>query len=222
MRVAVAEDDLVYRNGLVRLLEAAGVVVVHECATGADLAARLDDDTVPEAERPEVVLLDLRMAGQDDEGLVAAERITAARPGTGVLVLSASADARHAERLFANGSAGRGYLLKESLDSVGELREALERVRQGRTYVDPQVVDELVRQDPQHRLERLLTARELAVLTLLASGASNAGIAAATRTTGKSVEAVISALYAKLDIPDAPDYNRRVLVVLAWLARRPH
>jgi len=222
VRVAVAEDDLVYRNGLVRLLEAAGVVVVHECATGADLAARLDDDTVPEAERPEVVLLDLRMAGQDDEGLVAAERITAARPGTGVLVLSASADARHAERLFANGSAGRGYLLKESLDSVGELREALERVRQGRTYVDPQVVDELVRQDPQHRLERLLTARELAVLTLLASGASNAGIAAATRTTGKSVEAVISALYAKLDIPDAPDYNRRVLVVLAWLARRPH
>jgi DNA-binding NarL/FixJ family response regulator len=121
--------------------------------------------------------------------------------------------------LFADGAAGRGYLLKESLDSIAELQEALGRVGRRRTYTDPRVVDELLQRDPQRRLEQLLTAREREVLALLASGASNAAIARTTRSSAKSVESVISATYNKLGIPDAPAYNRRVLMVLAWIGR---
>jgi len=151
--------------------------------------------------------------------LLAAEQIAATWPEIGILVLSAHVDAEYAQRLFASGSAGRGYLLKDSLDSVGELQEALSRVHRRRTYADPQVVDELLSHDPGTRLEQKLSPRELDVLRLLASGASNAAIARATRTSAKSVESAISGLYAKLGIPDAPDYNRRVLVVLTWLDR---
>ena len=217
MRVALAEDSLVYRNGLIRLLQATGVEVVLEAASGEELLARLAR-TAP-ADVPDVVMLDIRMGGRDDEGLDAAERIAAAYPGIGILMLSAHADAGYAQRLFASGSAGRGYLLKESVDSVSELSEALSRVARRRTYTDPRVIDELVHKDVQRRLHELLSPRERDVLALLASGASNAAIARGTRSSTKAVESAISGLYAKLGIPDAPDYNRRVLVVLTWLNR---
>ena len=221
MRVALAEDDLVYRNGLIRLLEAAGATIVHEAASGDELLSYLADDR-HDAARPDVVMLDVRMAGRPDDGLLAAEKIAAGWPGIGILVLSAHVEAQYAQRLFAHGAAGRGYLLKESLDSVGELREALSRVYRGRTYTDPQVVDELLDRDPARRIDQRLTPRELAVLRLLASGASNAAIARDTRSSTKSVESAISGLYAKLGIPDAPDVNRRVLVVLTWLDEAGH
>jgi len=217
VRVALAEDSLVYRNGLIRLLQATGVEVVLEAASGEELLARLAR-TAP-ADVPDVVMLDIRMGGRDDEGLDAAERIAAAYPGIGILMLSAHADAGYAQRLFASGSAGRGYLLKESVDSVSELSEALSRVARRRTYTDPRVIDELVHKDVQRRLHELLSPRERDVLALLASGASNAAIARGTRSSTKAVESAISGLYAKLGIPDAPDYNRRVLVVLTWLNR---
>jgi len=219
VRVALADDNLVYRNGLVRLLEATGATVVHEAASGAELLTYLADERV-RTDPPDVVMLDIRMAGRDDEGLLAAEQIAAAHPRIGILLLSAHADAGYAQRLFENGSAGRGYLLKESLDSVSELAEALSRVHRRRTYTDPRVVDELIQRDPQHRLELLLSPRERDVLALLASGASNAAIARDTRSSTKSVESAISGLYTKLGIPDAPDHNRRVLVVLTWLRHR--
>jgi DNA-binding NarL/FixJ family response regulator len=216
VRVAVAEDNLVYRNGLIRLLEAAGADVAYEAADGAELLALLAD---AEGRRPlpDVAMLDIRMGGRDDDGLLAAERLTAAYPGVGVLLLSAHADAGYAQRLFEGGSAGRGYLLKESLDSVSELSEALSRVHRRRTYTDPRVVDELIRGEARHRLGTLLSPREQDVLGLLASGASNAAIARSLRGSTKAVESTISTLYTKLGIPDAPDYNRRVLVVLSWL-----
>jgi DNA-binding NarL/FixJ family response regulator len=216
MRVALAEDSLVYRNGLVRLLEAAGATVVHEASSGQELLSFLSDGRSDDA-LPDVVMLDIRMAGRADEGLLAAEQIASGFPEVGILVLSAHADAGYAQRLFARGSAGRGYLLKESLDSVSELQEALSRVHRRRTYTDPRVVDELIFRDPAKRLDQLLSPRELDVLGLLASGASNAAIARSTRSSAKSVESAISGLYTKLGIPDAPDYNRRVLVVLTWL-----
>ncbi|HEX2806810.1 MAG TPA: response regulator transcription factor, partial [Kineosporiaceae bacterium] len=138
MRVALAEDSLVYRNGLVRLLEAAGATVVHEAASGGELLTYLaegrSDPSTSGGALPDVVMLDIRMAGRADDGLRAAEQIAAAFPTVGILVLSAHADAGYAQRLFANGSAGRGYLLKESLDSVCELQEALSRVVRRRTY----------------------------------------------------------------------------------------
>ena len=161
-------------------------------------------------------MLDIRMDGNPDDGLIAAEHIAATWPQIGILVVSAHAEAGYARRLFAQGSAGRGYLLKESLDSVVELQEALSRVHRG-TYTDPKVVDELLDREPSRRIEQLLSARELDVLRLLASGASNAAIAHTTRSSVKSVESAVSGLYAKLGIPDTPDYNRRVLVVLTWL-----
>lgn len=219
MRVAVAEDSLVYRNGLVRLLEAAGATVVHEAATGEELLAQLAqlDGSSTGAEPPDVVMLDIRMNGRDDDGLLAAEAIGTAHPRLGILLLSAHADPAYAQRLFANGSAGRGYLLKDSLDSVAELTEALGRIHQGGTYTDPRVIDQLIRDRAGNRPVDLLTPREQAVLSLLVSGASNAAIAHGTRTSTKAVESAISALYTKLGIPDAPDYNRRVLVVLRCL-----
>jgi DNA-binding NarL/FixJ family response regulator len=219
VRVALAEDSLVYRNGLVRLLEASGATVVYEAASGTELLSYLADADPVDAAFPDVVMLDIRMAGRADDGLLAAEQIAAGFPTVGILMLSAHADAGYAQRLFANGSAGRGYLLKESLDSVSELQEALSRVQRGRTYTDPKVVDELIYRDPAKRIDRMLSPRELDVLTLLASGASNAAIARHTRSTAKSVESAISGLYSKLGIADAPDYNRRVLVVLTWLGQ---
>jgi DNA-binding NarL/FixJ family response regulator len=216
VRVALAEDNLVYRNGLVRLLEAAEVTVVHAASRGDQLLAFLNGQE-DHAAAPDVVMLDIRMGRRDDDGLLTAEEIARSHPGVGILMLSAHVEARYAQRLFANGSAGRGYLLKDSLDSVSELSQALSRVHRGGTYTDPRVVDELIRRDRQERLDTLLTPREQEVLTLVATGASNAAIARTLRAGIKSIEATISTLYTKLGIADAPDYNRRVLVVLNWL-----
>jgi DNA-binding NarL/FixJ family response regulator len=219
MRVALAEDDLVYRNGLVRLLEAAEVTVLHAAAGGDQLLAYLNG-LEPGDGMPDVVMLDIRMGGRDDEGLLTADKITASHPEVGILMLSAHVQASYAQRLFTTGSAGRGYLLKDSLDSVAELSQALSRVRRGGTYTDPRVVDELIRREPQDRLDALLSPREQEVLALVATGASNAAIARRVRVGIKSIEATISSLYAKLGVADAPEYNRRVLVVLNWLDLR--
>ena len=193
MRVALAEDSLVYRNGLVRLLEAAGAQVVHESATGEGLLAHLAEAAAG-GTLPDVVLLDIRMGGRDDDGLRAAEQIAVAHPDVGILLLSAHADAHYAQRLFEHGSAGRGYLLKESLDSVQELTEALTRVQRRRTYTDPRVVDELIRAGGRRELTQSLSPREQEVLARLASGASNAAIARLTRSTTKAVESAITGL----------------------------
>ncbi len=215
MRVAVAEDNPIYRAGLVKLIEATGVEVVGEASTGAELLALLDAGVSADA-----VMLDLNMAGRRDDGLHAALEVANRHPRTAILLLTATADAGVAEKLFADGSARKGYMLKDSLNSVAELSHALRRIVGGQTYGDSLVVDELLARQRQGGARDLLTSRERLILTHLASGASNAAIAEAVRTSTGAVEAAVSTIYNKLGIPDEPGYNRRVLVVLRWLSER--
>jgi len=216
MRVAIAEDNPVYRAGLVGLLHATGMEITHEAASGAELLASLRAGPLPD-----VVILDIQMAGIDDDGLMTARALRAKHPEVGVLLLSAYAEPTYAERLFDNGSAGKGYMLKDTLNSVGQLKEALNRINEGLTYTDPRVLDQLLaggKPPPTSPLDEL-TARERTVLTLLASGASNSAIAVAMRSSPGTIETAIRSTYTKLTIPDSPDYNRRVLAVLEFLAR---
>lgn len=215
MRVAIAEDDQIYRTGLVKLLELAGVEVVAAVASGAELLAQLAAGA-----RPDAVLLDLNMAGRRDDGLQAALELRRLHPAVGILLLTGSADARIAEQLFVDGSAGKGYMLKESLTSIPELTHALDRIVRGQTYSDPLVVDELLARQRSGGARDLLTPRETSILSHLATGASNAAIAQALHTSTGAVEVAVSAIYRKLGIPDEPTYNRRVLVVLRWLRDR--
>ena len=214
MRVALAEDDTFYRAGLVKLLEAAGTQVSQEAASGDELIAYLRRGPLPD-----IAILDINMAGRKDDGLNAARQIAEMFPGVGVLLLSAFAEATYAERLFEGGSAGKGYMIKDSLNAVGPLREALDRINNRQTYTDPKVLDDLLRPHEQKEpaLGERLTPRERSVLRLLTDGASNNAIADATRITSGAVEAAVRNIYTKLGIPDDPAYNKRVLVVLKWL-----
>jgi len=214
MRVALAEDDTFYRAGLVKLLEAAGTQVSQEAASGDELIAYLRRGPLPD-----IAILDINMAGRKDDGLIAARQIAEMFPGVGVLLLSAFAEATYAERLFEGGSAGKGYMIKDSLNAVGPLREALERINNRQTYTDPKVLDHLLRPRDQKEptLRERLTPRERSVLSLLTDGASNAAIAANTHITSGAVEAAVRNIYTKLGIPDDPAYNKRVLVVLKCL-----
>jgi len=215
VRVAVAEDNRVYRAGLVGLLHASGLPVLHESASGGELLAKLGN-----GDPPDVVILDIKMAGADDDGLVTAGLIRQQYPQMGVLLLSAYAELTYAERLFEHGAAGRGYMIKDTLNSVGQLREALDRIRAGLTYTDPTVVDQLVahsRPSVRNPIEEL-SARERKVLGMLASGASNSSIANELKSSTGAIEAAIRSIYTKLAIPDTPQYNRRVLAVLQFLA----
>ena len=216
MQVAIAEDDTFYRAGLVKLLEAAGTDVTQEAASGEELLAYLHRGPLPD-----IAILDINMAGRKDDGLITARRIADTYPTVGVLLLSAYAEATYAERFFEGGSAGKGYMIKDTLNAVGPLREALERINNRQTYTDPIVLDQLLApRDHADQAGQFLTAREQTVLTLLSSGASNAAIATTTRTSAGAVEAAIRSIYIKLGIPDEPDYNKRVLVVLKWLSHQ--
>jgi len=214
MRVAIAEDDTFYRAGLVKLLEAAGTQVSQEAASGDELIAHLRRGPLPD-----IAILDINMAGRKDDGLNAARKIAEMFPAVGVLLLSAFAEATYAERLFEGGSAGKGYMIKDSLNAVGPLRESLDRINNRQTYTDPKVLDDLLRPHEQKEpaLGERLTPRERSVLRLLTDGASNHAIADATRITSGAVEAAVRNIYTKLGIPDDPAYNKRVLVVLKWL-----
>lgn len=212
MRVAVAEDVAVYRAGLIRFLEAAGVEVIHEAVNGDEMLANLR-----KGELPDVAIMDINMNGREDDGLVCADRIGIEYPSVGILLLSAWAEATYAERLFARGSAGKGYMLKDTLNSVPHLREALERVAKRLTYCDPKIVDQLIAKKTDNRLQNLLSPREQRILELLASGASNEAIVDATSSSAGAVESALGRIYAKLNIPRGSEYTPRVLAVLRWL-----
>jgi len=215
MHVAIAEDNPVYRAGLVGLLHASGVSVTHQAASGAELLALLG-----RGDPPDVAILDIRMSGIEDDGLVTAQIIRQQHPRVGVLLLSAYAELTYAERLFEHGSAGRGYMIKDTLNSVGQLKEALNRIRAGLTYTDPTVVDQLIASGRPAVRSPLdgLTPREAAVLKMLAGGASNSAIGIELRSSTGAIEATIRSVYTKLTIPDSPEYNRRVLAVLRFLS----
>jgi DNA-binding NarL/FixJ family response regulator len=216
MRIVVADDAVILREGLARLLTEAGFEI-------AGLAADADDlVTLVARERPDVAIVDIRMPPtHTDEGLRAAKEIRATAPSTGILVLSQHVRASYALELLSGGSEGVGYLLKERVSDLGELASSVERVAQGGSVLDPLVVEQLVGrpragEDP---LEHL-TEREREVLSLMAEGRSNKAIAARLFVTEHTVEKHVKSIFATLRLPVSPDDHRRVLAVVTYLDAR--
>jgi DNA-binding NarL/FixJ family response regulator len=207
MRVAIAEDDPVYRAGLGELLAAAEVVVTCQASNGRELLDCLAGDL------PDAVILDIRMEGPDD-GLITAETISQLYPDLGILLLSHYANDEFIRRFFAHGTTGRGYLLKEQFNDIEDVRHALSLVRRGKTYSDTPILDRLHQR--KQAITKLLTPRELDVLRLLAAGLSNAAIAIKLRIKDDNVEYATQCIYAKLDIPRTSDRNPRVLAAIRW------
>ena len=211
MRLVLAEDHALLRDGLIRLLEAHGFTIAAAVDNEADLTAALADPTA------EAAVVDVRLPPSfTDEGLRAAIAVRAARPGFPVLVLSQYVEHLYARELLASGQGGVGYLLKDRVADVTEFVEGLRRVAAGGTVLDPEVVAALMARQREEPLDRL-TAREREVLALMAEGRSNAAIAAALYVTEKAVAKHTNSIFTRLDLPLAPDDNRRVLAVLAWL-----
>jgi DNA-binding NarL/FixJ family response regulator len=212
MRVAIAEDAGVLREGLVQMLTDRG----HEvCAAVADGEALL---AAVARHRPAVAVVDIRMPPtHTDEGLRAALRLRADHPGTGVLVFSQYIETKYAARLLEGNASGVGYLLKDRVADVAEFSDALERVGSGGTALDPEVVSQLLGASRRSAGLASLTPRELDVLSLMAEGRSNAGIAASLVVSGGAVEKHVASIFAKLGLPPSEGDNRRVLAVLRYL-----
>jgi len=212
MRVVVADDVMLVRSGLARLLTEAGVDVVGEAAD-ADEALRL-----VALEQPDVAVLDIRMPPtHTDEGLVAARRIREQHPGTAVVLLSQYLEPRYAQRLLADQPEGLGYLLKERVSDIAVLVDALRRVSEGECVLDPTIIKRIMARPPSSSPVQRLTEREREVLALMAEGRSNAGIAAQLFLSERTVEAVTAQVFRKLDLDPSPEVNRRVLAVLTLL-----
>ena len=212
MRVALADDSVLFRRGLAMLLTSVEVEVVAEASNGAELIERVSADP------PDVVVLDIRMPPTfTDEGLVIAEQLRQQHPGVGVLLLSTYPETPYAARLLAGGSAGVGYLLKDRVDDTSTLRDALIRIAAGGCVIEPDIVASLFNRRRTTNLLDRLTDRERDVLQLMAEGRSNLAIAQKLYLSQKTVEAHAAAIFTKLDLPVAADDNRRVLAVLTWL-----
>ncbi|WP_234382823.1 response regulator transcription factor [Streptomyces sp. XY332] len=212
MRAVIAEDSVLLRIGLVKVLEMAGFDVAAETGDAEALLAAVAEH------RPDLALVDVRMPpGFTDEGVRAALMIRRQWPGTSVLLLSQYVEERYAADLLADRTGGIGYLLKQRVADVEEFIDALKRVAAGGTALDPQVVSQLLlRRGGIDPLERL-TPREREVLALMAEGRSNAGIAAQLVISESAVAKHINNILAKLDLPQADGDHRRVLAVLRFL-----
>lgn len=218
MRVVIAEDHYLVREGVRQLLEGSGEVEVLAAVGDADdlldAVARL---------QPDAVIADVRMPPEHHmEGIAAAARIRADHPAVGVVILSQHADEAYAYELLKDGSEGRAYLLKERVGDVDELLRALREVAAGRSVVDPLVVDALVARRARLTESALseLTARELDVLRAMAEGRSNPGIGAHLSLSESAVEKHISSIFLKLGLGAETHVNRRVAAVLAFLRER--
>jgi DNA-binding NarL/FixJ family response regulator len=212
VRVVVAEDSTLFREGLVRVLAEADVEVVAEARNAHELR------TFVERERPDVAIVDVRMPPtQTDEGTRTAKELKAQQPELGVLVLSQVVETKHALDLFSEWPEGFGYLLKDRVLAVDDFLDALRRVAAGGTAIDPEVVGQLMgRRRERDPLEEL-SPREREVLRLMAEGLSNRGICDRLFLSPKTVETHISSIFLKLRLSPAPDDHRRVLAVLAFL-----
>ena len=212
MRVLIAEDSVLLREGLVHLLTDAGMDVV-EAVDDADELLRAVDEHLPD-----ICVVDIRMPPtHTDEGVRAALVIRAQHPDVGVLMLSQWVEERYATDLIASDTRGFGYLLKDRVADVREFLEAVRRVADGGTALDPEVVSQLLvrsrRKDPLAGL----TPRETDVLRLMAEGRSNTGIATELVVTEGAVEKHVSSIFGKLGLPPAEQDRRRVLAVLRWI-----
>ena len=212
MRVVIAEDSVLLREGLVRLLTDAGLEVVAAVENPEALLRAVDEH------RPDICVVDIRMPPtHTDEGVRAALVIRAQHPGVAVLMLSQYVEERYATDLIASDTRGFGYLLKDRVADVTEFVEAVRRVGDGGTALDPEVVSQLLvrsrRQDPLGAL----TPRETDVMRLMAEGRSNSGIAAELVVSEGAVEKHVSSIFTKLALPPAEQDHRRVLAVLRYL-----
>jgi len=211
VRVVIAEDHALLRDGLTRMLEDNGFEVVAAVDDGDGLLA------AAERERPDVCVVDVRLPPSfRDEGIRAALEARRMVPGLPVLVLSQYVERIFAKELLAAGSGGVGYLLKDRVGEVADFVDAVRRVAAGGTALDPEVVAQLVAGRGPARLEGL-TPRERDVLALMAEGRSNQGIARALVVTDGAVEKHVSSIFGKLGLPPSGDDHRRVLAVLTWL-----
>jgi DNA-binding NarL/FixJ family response regulator len=213
-RVVVADDDVLLREGIAGVLERSGFEIAGQAGDGTELVRVVRDQD------PDLVIVDIRMPPrQETEGLEAARVIRGELPEVGILVLSAHAEVAEAMELLATGR-GIGYLLKSRVTKVDDFVNAVDRVLEGGSVVDPTIVQELV--GARRRQDRLepLTVREREVLAVMAEGVSNAGIAKRLWVTDSTVEKHVRGIFSKLCLPETPDDHRRVLAVLAFLDSR--
>ena len=212
MRVAIAEDSVLLREGLARLLEEAGFDVVALCENADDLLLKVRSFS------PDVAIVDIRMPPtHKDEGLRAALEIKSQHPSVGVLVLSQYVEVGLALKLLAESAEGVGYLLKDRISNVKEFAAAVRRVGDGGSALDPTIVSTLLaRQRPDDPISQL-TPREREVLELMAGGSSNQGIADSLVITLRAVEKYVSSIFGKLGLPSTGSESRRVLAVLLYL-----
>jgi DNA-binding NarL/FixJ family response regulator len=212
VRVVIADDEVLFREGLERLLSEAGFEVIGKVGTAEELRRKVD------VARPDVAIVDIKMPPtHTDEGLVAAQEIRESHPEVGVLVLSHYLESRYAMRVVKQHPGGVGYLLKERVSDLAVLTDALARLHEGECVVDPTIVSRLVRRaGPTSRLDEL-TEREREVLALMAEGRSNRGICERLFLSPKTVEAHVKHIFMKLGIDESSDDHRRVLAVLAFL-----
>jgi DNA-binding NarL/FixJ family response regulator len=212
VRVVIADDELLLREGIAQLLKAAGIDVIATVGTAEELLVRVA------RARPDIALIDIRMPpSYGEEGLVAAQRIRAEHPGTGVLVLSHHVESTYAMRLATDNPERSGYLLKERVSDVAVLVDALRRIDEGECVIDPTIVKQLFRKPRDRGPLDDLTPRELEVLAAVAEGCSNNAIAQRLYLSPKTVEANIHQILRKLGIAEGPEVNRRVVAVLAYL-----
>ncbi|WP_036434918.1 response regulator transcription factor [Mycobacterium sp. URHB0044] len=212
MRLVVAEDSVILRDGLAQLLVERDHDVVAKVGNADDLLDAVD------AHRPDVAIIDIRMPPTfTDEGLVAAVRLRHTHPDVGVLVFSQWIEKRYAAELLAGRPSGVGYLLKDRVADIHEFIDALNRVAAGGTALDPEVVRQLMgSQRGANTLDRL-TPREREVLALMAAGHSNSALASQLSVTERAVEKHVSSIFAKLELPPSQAHHRRVLAVVTYL-----
>jgi DNA-binding NarL/FixJ family response regulator len=212
LRVVVADDSVLLREGLVRVLGESGVEVVGAYPDADQLLAALETDA------PDLIVLDVRMPPTfRDEGVRAAIRARELKPAVGILLLSQYVEVAYAQELLSAGTGGVGYLLKDRVASLAELKDAIERIASGGTVLDPEVVAQLIgrRHDPLASL----TPREREVLALMGEGRTNAAIASTLVIGTGAVEKNVTSIFQKLGLDDSGTDHRRVLAVLAWLQR---
>jgi len=212
MEVAVADDSVLFREGLVRLLEMSGMHVSGRAADADELLALVDGS------QPDIVITDIRMPPtHTTEGLVAAAQIRERHPDIAVLLLSQYVETTHALRLLERGAGRIGYLLKDRVVDVREFIDAVRRVAGGGSAIDPEVVSQLLVRRRHRDLVGDLSEREQEVLHLMAEGRSNAAIGASLHLSEKTVEGHVRSIFSKLDLEPAVEDHRRVLAVLTYL-----
>ena len=212
MRVVVADDSMLTREGIVRLLRDAGLEVAAEAEDAEGLLREVRQS------RPDVAVVDIRMPPtHTDEGLVAAQSIRAQHPEVGVLVLSQYVEPSYAMRLLEDQPGRVGYLLKDRVFDIATVVDALRRIVDGETVIDPTIISRLVRRHRRNDPLTRLTEREREVLGLIAEGMSNRAIAARLFITERTVEAHSTQIFLKLGLSESADWHRRVLAVLTFL-----